>query len=135
MGASTGNGKIISGINVTPLVDIVLVLLIIFMATAHFIAHRMVPMNLPKAAHSENKPTPSVQVTLSQDKSIYLDNRGVTKEELILNLTRMAQLDPNLRVTVAADAQVVWDDVAGILDNIRGCGIQRIGAEVHPKNK
>jgi biopolymer transport protein ExbD len=50
-----------------------------------------------------------------------------------VNLKQMARLDPNLRVTLAADKTVDWDSVAGILDDIRGAGISRLSAQVSPK--
>src|SRR5438128_702448 len=71
------NDDAIFGINVTPLVDITLVLLIIFMATAHMIVHRSMNLSLPKVAHSENVPTQSVQVLLASDKSLKLNGQPV----------------------------------------------------------
>src|SRR5208282_6615706 len=112
-------GEAITGINVTPLVDITLVLLIIFMATCHLIAHRAMNLNLPKAQHTEATPTPSVQVMISADRSLTLNGQTVTRQELALNLTQMARIDPGLRVTLSADKTIDWDTVAGLLDDIR----------------
>jgi len=128
-----GNGGI-TGINVTPLVDITLVLLIIFMATAHIIVHRSMNLNLPKVAHSQEVPTQSIQIQMEADHSLRLNNQNVTLQELAVNLGQMARLDPSLRVTLSADERVSWGDVAGILDAIRGAGITRIATEVQPKN-
>ena len=132
-GQSQQNGKIISGINVTPLVDITLVLLIIFMATSHIIAQRAMKLNLPKAANTVESPTPAVQVMMTADHSITLNGQAVTREALAVNLKQMARLDPNLRVTLAADKTVDWDSVAGLLDDVRGAGISRLSAQVSPK--
>jgi biopolymer transport protein ExbD len=132
-GQSSQNGKIISGINVTPLVDITLVLLIIFMATSHIIAQRAMKLNLPKAANTAETPTPAVSVILTADRALTLNGESVTREALAINLKQMARLDPNLRVTLAADKSVDWDSVAGILDDIRGAGISRMSAQVSPK--
>jgi biopolymer transport protein ExbD len=127
------NGKIITGINVTPLVDITLVLLIIFMATSHIIAQRAMKLNLPKAANTAESPTPAVQVMMTADRSITLNGQPVTREALATNLAQMARLDPNLRVTLSADKTVDWDSVAGLLDDVRGAGISRLSAQVAPK--
>jgi biopolymer transport protein ExbD len=132
-GQAQQNGKIISGINVTPLVDITLVLLIIFMATSHIIAQRAMKLNLPKAANTAESPTPAVQVMMSADRAITLNGQPVTREALATNLKQMARLDPNLRVTLAADKTVDWDSVAGLLDDVRGAGISRLSAQVSPK--
>src|ERR1700722_347422 len=128
-GQAHKNGKIISGINVTPLVDITLVLLIIFMATSHIIAQRAMKLNLPKAANTAETPTPAVSVILTADRALTLNGESVTREALAINLKQMARLDPNLRVTLAADKSVDWDSVAGILDDIRGAGISRLSAQ------
>jgi biopolymer transport protein ExbD len=132
-GQAQQNGKIISGINVTPLVDITLVLLIIFMATSHIIAQRAMKLNLPKAAKTVETPTPAVSVVMTADRALTLNGEAVTRDALAANLKQMARLDPNLRVTLAADKSVDWDSVAGILDDIRGAGISRMSAQVSSK--
>jgi biopolymer transport protein ExbD len=132
-GQTQQNGKIITGINVTPLVDITLVLLIIFMATSHIIAQRAMKLNLPKAANTAESPTPAVQVMLTADRALTLNGQPVSRDALAMNLKQMARLDPGLRVTLAADKTVDWDSVAGLLDDIRGAGISRLSAQVAPK--
>ncbi len=132
-GQAQQNGKIISGINVTPLVDITLVLLIIFMATSHIIAQRAMKLNLPKAANTAESPTPAVSVMMTADRALTLNGQPVTRDALSMNLKQMARLDPGLRVTLAADKTVDWDSVAGLLDDIRGAGISRLSAQVAPK--
>ncbi len=127
------NDDAIFGINVTPLVDITLVLLIIFMATAHMIVHRSMNLNLPKVANSENVPTQSIQVLLASDKSLQLNGQKVTGQELAVNLAQMARLDPGLKVTLSADERVSWGDVAAVLDTIRGAGVTKIATEMQPK--
>jgi biopolymer transport protein ExbD len=125
----------IFGINVTPLVDITLVLLIIFMATAHIIVHRSMSLNLPKVANAQTVPTQSIQILLEADKSLRLNNQPVTLQDLSVNLAQMSRLDPGLKVTLSADERVSWGDVAAILDAMRGAGITHIATEVEPKKK
>ncbi len=134
MAASQDNDEAIMGINVTPLVDITLVLLIIFMATAHLIVHRSMSLSLPKTANAESVPTQSIQILLEADKSLHLNNQPVTLQDLSVNLAQMARLDPGLKVTLSADERVSWGDVAAILDTLRGAGVTKIATEVQPKN-
>jgi biopolymer transport protein ExbD len=131
--AAQDDEEAISGINVTPLVDITLVLLIIFMATAHLISHRSMNLQLPKVAHAEASATQTIQVLLQADKTLLLNNRPVSSQELAVNLGQMAQLDPSLKVTVLADERVSWGDMAGVLDVVRGANITRIATEVQAK--
>jgi len=132
-GQSQKPGAMITGINVTPLVDITLVLLIIFMATSHIIAQRVMKLNLPKAAHTDEKPTPALEVMLLADKTLTLNGSKVTREALAVNLAQMSRIDPGLRVTLSADKSADWDSVAGIMDDIRGAGISRLAAQVSQK--
>jgi len=132
-GAVQEDEDMISGINVTPLVDITLVLLIIFMATAHLISHRVLDLQLPKVAHAQASATRTIQVLLQADKTLLLNNQKVTPQELAVNLGQMAQLDAGLKVTVLADERVSWGDMAGVLDIVRGANITRIATEVQPK--
>lgn len=134
-GAPQDSDESIFGINVTPLVDITLVLLIIFMATAHIIVHRSMSLSLPKVANAQTVPTQSIQILLEANKSLRLNNQPVTLQDLSVNLAQMARLDPGLKVTLSADKRVTWGDVAAILDAIRGAGITHIATEVEPKKK
>ena len=127
------NDEGIMGINVTPLVDITLVLLIIFMATAHIIVHRAMGLNVPKVANSEQTPTQSLQVLLAADKSLSLNGQKLALQDLAVNLSQMARLDPGLRVTLSADESVSWGEMAAVLDAVRGAGITRIATEVEQK--
>jgi len=135
MAAAQSDDEIISGINVTPLVDIVLVLLIVFMVTAQSLSQRAIKMALPKAAHSEAKATGSVRVALTADNNLSLNGQTLTRPELLAQLKRMAAVDPGLKVSLAADGRVPWDGVSEILDDLRGAGVTKIGAEVRPKEK
>ena len=134
MSAQPENDDAILGINVTPLVDITLVLLIIFMATAHLIVHRSLTLTLPKVVHSEAVPTQSIQILLENDKSLRLNNQPVTAQELAINLAQMGRLDVGLKVTVSADERVSWGDMAAVIDAIRGAGITHIATEVQPRS-
>ena len=131
--ATQEDEEMISGINVTPLVDITLVLLIIFMATAHMIMHRSMNLALPKVANTDTAPTQTIQIVLEADKSVALNGQKATPQDLAYNLGQMARLDPLLKVTVLADKRVGWGDMAGVLDIVRGAGVTRIATEVEQK--
>ncbi|MGD0566064.1 MAG: biopolymer transporter ExbD, partial [Candidatus Goldiibacteriota bacterium] len=73
---------LVTGINITPLVDITLVLLIIFMVTATFVSERAMEVNLPKSAAKEDAPTPALTVTLGKDGALKLMKKTVTLGEL-----------------------------------------------------
>ena len=128
MAAPSGQAAngIISGINVTPLVDVMLVLLVIFIVTAKIIVTPAVPLDLPHAAHAEE-----VQVVLS----VILPVRGPTlvngaalpSEDALQETARAAMAgDPELRAVIQADGQVPHWRVIHALDQLKGAGLTRI---------
>ena len=133
MASAQEDDEPIYGINVTPLVDITLVLLIIFMATAHIIVHRSMSLSLPKVANARRSPRKASRFSWKRTNRLRLNNQPVTLQDLSVNLAQMARLDPGLKVTLSADERVTWGDVAAILDAIRGAGITHIATEVEPK--
>ncbi|MFO1526170.1 MAG: biopolymer transporter ExbD [Turneriella sp.] len=126
MSVDTEEEGVVTGINVTPLVDITLVLLIIFMVTAHFVSDTGVKVNLPKAAATEINPTPALTLTVAKNGELQLMGHKVDENGLRAQMLREAQLNPGVRVVVAADAGLVYRDVIKILDLIKQAGVSRV---------
>lgn len=125
MAAGGSNDGIIQGINVTPLVDIVLVLLIIFMVTAKMVVQPAVPLDLPEAKKGEELQT-VFAVTLPKDGSVLVDGEAIPDGQL-LELARAALADePELRAVIQADGDVPHRRVIGVLDRLKEAGIARV---------
>lgn len=122
----------ITGINVTPLVDITLVLLIIFMVTARFIAEPSIGVNLPKSGHGSASDASSNNVFLTIDAQhrIFLDNREVDRNELSTSIAAMLKEKPALNLVLRADRSVTHGEVISVLDEARAQGIQQFGIAV-----
>jgi biopolymer transport protein TolR len=125
-------GELITGINVTPLVDVVLVLLIIMMVAAPIVSRQSLPLALPPAKNAEPASSSVVRVAIGHDLSFRLDERALTREQAVAELTRMAQGAPGLRVAISADEGVPWGEVARFLDAARGAGVRKVAADVRP---
>src|SRR5258708_21407607 len=96
----------ITGINVTPLVDITLVLLIIFMVTAKIIVSQSVPLDLPKAA-SGTEVQVIFSIVLAADGRTQVDSRNVPNDDAILALAKEARTkNPEVRAVIKADSAV-----------------------------
>jgi len=133
MQASNGDDDLVQGINVTPLVDITLVLLIIFMVTATFVTEQGLKVDLPKAATQEASPTPALTVTLAADGHMRLMKLDVDEQALRADLAHEIQLNPNVKVLVKADKALTYGQVAGVLDTIKLAGVKRCAlAMAHP---
>lgn len=131
-GAEEKSDGLITGINVTPLVDVVLVLLIIFMATAPLIAKRALTVNVPRSATGE-RASASLQVTLTADRKVLLEKSLFDLAGLLLELKNRQALEPDLRLTVAAEEGLPYSAVVELLDTIRSAGVKRVALEVRPK--
>jgi biopolymer transport protein ExbD len=127
--ASAGKGPedgVIAGINVTPLVDVMLVLLVIFIVTAKIIVTPAVPLDLPHASHGEE-----VQVVLSvivpMRGPMLVNGAALPNDDGLEERARAALAgDPELRAVIQADGEVPHRRVIHVLDLLKGVGITRV---------
>ena len=132
MAASTqADDEIISGINVTPLVDITLVLLVILMVTASYVASRAIPVELPKAATGEGTPT-TVTVSLDDRGGLFLDAAPVTEPALRAKVRAAHAADPETRAVIAADGRVAHARVVRVIDLLRQEDVTKFAINVDP---
>jgi len=124
--AGLGNGfdddDIISGINVTPLVDIALVLLIIFIVTSTIIVKASINADLPSAASAEEVLPETVSVLVDREGALYLNGEPVTRAELEAGLRAEVAANPEIRALIAAHGGLLYDQVVEIIDMVRLAG-------------
>jgi biopolymer transport protein ExbD len=131
-GSGEDDEGIISGINVTPLVDVTLVLLIIFMVTAKIIVSQGLPMDLPKAASGEEVQT-VFSVELTADGKTLVDSKVVTNEDDVGRLAKDAKAkNKDLRAVIRADKKVEHGRVIQVLDLLKRSGVAKIAFAVSP---
>jgi biopolymer transport protein ExbD len=131
-GTSEDDEGLISGINVTPLVDVMLVLLVIFMVTAKIIVQQGMPMDLPKSASGEAMQS-IFSVDLSVDGRVRVDSKAVADDEGILPLARHAKTEnKEIRAVIRADKKVEHGRVIHVLDLLRQAGVSKIAFAVSP---
>lgn len=134
-GANGNDDGLIDGINVTPLVDVTLVLLIIFMVTARIIVSQGMPMDLPKSASGEALQT-VFSVELAADGKTRVDSEAVANDEAISGLATKAKTkNKDLRAVIRADKKVEHGRVIHVLDLLRRSGIAKIAFAVTPSNE
>lgn len=126
-----GDDDLITGINVTPLVDIVLVLLVVLMVTASYVATRTVPVDLPRAATGESTPTTLV-VSITADGALYVDAEPATDEELAARVAAAHRADPKVRAVIAADGGTPHRSVVRVIDILRRQQVTRFAINVDP---
>lgn len=114
-----------SDINVTPLVDVCLVLLIIFMVVLPTLVTG-IPVHLPKAASGEALEKKPLQITLNSDKTLYFDAVVIRRDELASELQRRHD-HAQRPVVVRADKSLPYGEVVSVLDACRNAGFETIG--------
>ncbi len=132
MAMSTGSGDSdeIDGINITPMVDVILVLLVIFMVTANFLKKESININLPKVQAADPNVSQSVQVALTRDGKIMLEGAQVTEEKLTATLQRDVKIRPNMRLTLSADEKLSYGTIMKLMGVIRKAGVSRVALSV-----
>ena len=122
--------ELFSGINVTPLVDVVLVLLVIFLMTAPVIYQSALKVQLPKALTGENQEKSPLRFTLSRDGQLSWGEEAVSWEELPARLKALGPAASQESATLSADQATPHGTVVRLMDLLRQAGITRFGLNV-----
>lgn len=117
----------IDQINVIPLVDVMLVLLVIVLTTATFISSGQIPVNLAKAKESGNRSDAPIVITLTADGALFLNDRTIPEGGLKGALTAEPR---ESAVVVRADKVTLLERFVSVVDEVRGLGFQQVSLEV-----
>ena len=133
-GKNDNGDEIISDINVTPFVDVSLVLLIIFMVTATYIIAQSIPVDLPEAATGENVVT-TLAITMTENGDIYLDGVKTDNATLSRTVRQAHSQNTDLRVVIAADKKVTHGAVVSVIDLVRKLGVSKFAINIDSSDK
>ncbi len=123
----------ISDINVVPLVDIILVVLIIFMVTAPMIMKPSINVNLPKAASGDKTTASQLNITISDSGALSLN--GTRSDEGAIQLKAQEELgkNPDVQAIIAADKDVPHGTVVRVLDIVKSAGVKKFAISIDKK--
>jgi biopolymer transport protein TolR len=123
-----GRGEVKSDINVTPLVDVMLVLLIIMMIVAPML-QKGVDVKLPQAANTVDKPETQDQtvIAITADRRIYLNSAPVREEELTQKVTESLESKKEKTVLIKGDEDAPYSSIMATMDKLRAAQIENIG--------
>ncbi|OEU53461.1 MAG: protein TolR [Desulfobacterales bacterium C00003060] len=129
------NSPFMSDINVTPLVDVMLVLLIIFMVTAPMMMQG-VHVSLPQTT---SKPLPAEQehliITVDGSRQIYINDYKVALDALEAKLKKIYEGHPDQKVYLRADKNVPYGIVVRVMSEVKGAGVKKLGMVTEPQEK
>lgn len=133
-GASNQNDdEPIAAINVVPLVDVILVVLIIFMVTAPLVLKPVIDINLPKSSSGDEAPAAPLNVALSANGQLMVNGEASTTEQLALIATKTASEKPDTAAILQADKSVTLESLTAIIDVIKSAGIKKVAFSIEKK--
>ena len=131
--AAQDNDEMITSINVTPLVDITLVLLVILMITASYVASKAIPLDLPKGATAETTPV-TLSVSIDKDGKTYLEAAPIDDAGLRAKVRAARASDPETRAVIAADGRAAHSHVVHVMDLLRREEVTKFAINVDPED-
>jgi biopolymer transport protein ExbD len=131
--SATSDDEMITGINVTPLVDITLVLLVILMVTASYVVSTAIPMELPRGATGEATPT-TLSVSIDREGKTYLDATAIEEPALRQRIKAAHIVDPEVRAVIAADGRTSHANVVHVIDLLRREDVTKFAINIDPED-
>lgn len=130
--SSDSSEEMISAINITPLVDVVLVLLVVLMVTASYLASHSIPVDLPKGATGEATNT-VLGVSVTRDGALFLDGQRVDDAQFRQRVRGARLADSDVRAVIAADGSAAHRNVVHVIDLLRQERVSRFALNVDPE--
>jgi len=131
--SSADDNSLIASINVTPFVDVVLVLLVIFMVTAPLIAKDILNIHLPKTAASDSKAMSHIGVAVNKQGQILLNGVISTEENLRAQVIENLKTQPDTQAIISADSGTEYGNVVRVIDIIKSAGLNKFAIQVEKK--
>jgi biopolymer transport protein ExbD len=120
----------ITAINVTPLVDITLVLLIIFMVTTTYIVRPSIKVELPRAASAEKTKRSTVSIVLTRRDELYLNGERTTTQALEAHVRAEVADNPHVQAVISADRRLAYGRVIWLIDLVKQLGVRRYALNI-----
>ena len=125
----------ITGINVTPLVDVMLVLLIIFMVASSYIVKPSIEVNLPKAATGGDTLDTTLSIVITEDGKLFLNGEKADEDAIKARCKVVAKLDADAQAIIAADTGTPHGKVVRIIDLVRQNGVLKFAINIDPMDR
>lgn len=130
---SDSQDEVMSEINVVPLVDVILVVLIIFMVTAPMIMKPSININLPKAGSGEATAPSKLNIVIRSDGNLSLDGQLADDQHVRNVAEQESKKNPNIQAIISADKDVPHGRVVSVLDIVKSGGVKKFAISIEKK--
>ena len=124
---------LVASINVTPFVDVVLVLLVVLMVASTQIVRAAITVDLPRAQSGGELTRPTINLVLTADRGLLLDGRSATLTGLRQTIATRRRVQPRLQVAIAADRTVRYHRVIALVDTVKQAGVESFALNIDPR--
>jgi biopolymer transport protein ExbD len=128
-----GDDEPIAEINVVPLVDIILVVLIIFMVTAPLVLKPTIDINLPKSSSGDTSAPSPLNIAVGKDGAITLNGQPTNLQDIIAFISRTVAVTPDAAVILQADRAVTLEQLTEVIDVVKSAGVKRVAFSIEKK--
>lgn len=133
-GGGNNNGEILTEINVVPLVDIILVVLIIFMVAAPLVMQPKIDISLPKSASTDfDKSKKPMKITVGKEGEIFVDGNAVNVDQLRAEAAKRSAQNPDTNAILVADKAVTLEMVTEIIDAVKSNGLKKVAFSIQKR--
>ncbi|GGA87126.1 biopolymer transporter ExbD [Neiella sp. HB171785] len=115
-----------AAIDMTPMLDIVFIMLIFFIVTTSFVKEAGIQVNKPKANNTSKEPSANIFIAIKENGEVHMDRRMIDVERVTANIERMLAEQPTDTVVVQADKEAKHGIVVKVMDQIKEAGIDKI---------
>jgi len=129
-GDSNQNGQMMATINITPFVDIVLVLLVVLMVSSVQIVKASMEVNLPKAASAGQAVESTLNIVIKKDGSMLVNGRSASEDQLIATVKKERKANPKVQAVIAADKDVIYERVVRAIDIVKTNGVKSFALNI-----
>lgn len=135
MKAGSNDDDAISQINVVPLVDIVLVVLIIFMVTAPMFMKPTINVNLPKAATGDSSQPSQLNISITADGRLGLNGSPANEEDIRIKAVEQVGKNSEIQAVISADKDTPHGKVVTVIDVVKGVGVKKFAISIDKKER
>lgn len=132
-GMNQNDDEPIAAINIVPLVDVILVVLIIFMVTAPLVLKPVIDINLPKSSSGEDSPPAPLNVAIGKDGALVVNGQPSSAEALSAVAAQAVAQKPDTAAILQADKTVTLETLTSVIDLIKTAGVKKVAFSIEKK--